>query len=275
MGMERANYDMLIFAILWASIVLLFPLTEKGAYLAVLGLFLTKVYPFVAISSLLRASSGSRRWFWGSILSALVLAILSFQDLRLTAANTPQVVDFSFGYPVGFLWLSESAGFFARLARPALVVFIVMALWWSWPKRRFLVNFLAGVPPHQERLFIAGGAIFAACFAMGASFYYRYTLMLLPLPALFSISQLDGWRKRIASYLLIAIYSGFWLPRITALKYHGGVLHILALVAGALQEMCNWLLFGFFLTCVVAVVVNRLSWPGGGNGWRAWPPSKT
>ncbi len=250
LGLERANLDLPLFCFIFCSIALLARKSDFPGYVGCYGAGLVKFYPIAAIVGVLKPTRESRRWFLITLLAELAFLVLYWEDLSLIARSVPQSVYYSFGHPVAFLVLSNS--FRARalpgqflwkpLTVPVLVAFAVSVLVWTWRWRNRIGELLPSGPDSRAARAASGWGLYALCFTMGASFDYRYVVLLFTVPFVLTLSREHPALRTQAWLYLMALAVTFWLS---------GIAH--SSVVTLLQEVFNWALYAVSLSASILV----------------------
>jgi hypothetical protein len=250
MGIERANYDLALFCLIFLNIRFLDRLSNAGSYAVTFGLGMLKLYPIAAILGLIRKTKKSRILFWLTVVAEAIFIILSFNNLRVVASTTPRATWQSFGYPVAFLIVSgrfKALAWVTKMMLPIFVAVLVTLAYFTLRARQYWLCILNGGDMTYRSLFIAGGAIYTVCFAIGTNFNYRFVFLLFAVPYLFSMQRVDGPQRRTAGLILITLLCVFWLSTVdnrTIIKL--------------LQAGMTWLLFIFFASLCLTILFDSL-----------------
>jgi hypothetical protein len=271
LGVERANSDLVVFALLvlglWlmqhpgaiASTRLLHRLTIPGIAYSILWLAaVLKLFPIVALISALRERPARCAKIVGiGLLLFLVYLAVTLNDIRLINAATPRSTVISYG---SMVWLD-------RLLLPDKLLY-------SWKLQKILtydtLRTLLGTvlvllvtvpclraglaatpsasvtsdqpPTLQLDSFRVGSGIYLATFMLvGNNWDYRLIFLLLTIPQLLAWITGEPRMRPIALLTLGSILLTVWLSRWSWLN---------------LDELCNWFLLGSF-TWLLAATVPR------------------
>ncbi len=255
LGLERANYDLIIFSLVLLNMWLINKWSNGGAYITAFALGLLKIYPVVIILGLVQKTKASLLWFLATVSGEIVFISLTLGQIRDVSRNTQQLPYPSYGYPVAFLFLQSHlhskkippalltvSGF----AFPFLICFCVVVIFFTWRYREHLVAFLSNNRPAERSTFLAGAAVFSMSFAAGLNFNYRLIFLLFTVPHLFAIARKgEAASTRVARRILEILFVVLWLPLCYAKP--AGVLYWL-------ESMLTWVLFGFFTSCCLAAL---------------------
>lgn len=251
LGVERANIDLLVFALLvFATELVGSRRTQMGAYVTAFACAMLKLYPICAFALALREPTWRRA---GAILGAASLGFalylaLIFRDVKAIIAGTPHVKDLSYGCDVLFKQL-QAMGYslnpmYWGLAAVALVTIVtaVLALKGKAPDRRMMLNDCA----------LVGSAIYAGTFVFLSSFNYRLVFLLLLIPQLLLWCRSRSFLRWVAAAGVTTTAYAFWMsaPR-DAVQFIS-------------KECANWLMFA--LSAYLLWLRLRLSlelWRGG------------
>jgi len=243
LGLERANYDLVIFCLVFINLSLVDRWSNGCAYAGAFGLGMLKIFPVVTIIALLRKTKESLRWFAAVIAAELVFVALSLQNIRAVARNSAGGWAGAYGYRVEFLAIDAASKRFKRipahiaphLALPFLFVFFAATVVIAWHKREFLLSFLLKSSHKERTAFLAGAAIFATSFIIGSNYNYRLVFLLFTLPHLFiKLRDSDVQVRRASRYLIGVVFAVFWLTRFWTNP-----------VVATVESGLTWLLFGF------------------------------
>jgi hypothetical protein len=257
LGLERANYDLVIFCLVFINLSLIDRWSNGLAYAGAFGLGLLKIFPVVTILALLRKTKESRRWFAAVIAAELVFVALSLKNLEALARNSGRGWVASYGYRVEFLAVDKASERFKRipanvaphLALPFLCLFCVATVLIAWYKREFLLSFLFKSGDKERVAFLAGAAIFCMTFAIGSNYYYRLIFLLFTVPHLFAtLGDREDWTQRLSRYVLGVVFAVFWL----AWFLHNPI-------TATIESGLTWLLFGFLSATSMAALYSVLS----------------
>lgn len=235
-GIERGNNDLLVFLL----VVLAVRTIDWRSTLSVLLLFLAvvlKLFPVFAAPLLLKLPQRAAvKCLTGLAVAALVYGAITWNDLALIAAGTPQQPLLSYG--ISGIWLNvpPELEFVTKSAS------YLLALGWLFRVARVTShNYQAITENFSICAFRAGAGIYATTFLLGANWDYRLIFLLLTIPALAAWSvtaqaQLRRWSR----CTLVAIFLSLW---------HIVLLAIGPYIAGGFQalffldEAANWTIF--------------------------------
>ncbi|MEY4488504.1 MAG: hypothetical protein RIQ79_1012, partial [Verrucomicrobiota bacterium] len=237
LGLERGNTDFVIFLLMLLALCALGRGKANWAWLTILGAFVLKLYPVVALFSFVRLgwSRAMPRLALG--LAACALYFITFrEELSLAIGNTPKAVLSSYGSTIWIqviAYLANKSSDKIYTATPLLLhvklwaaCLVLVAFTLGWRKTN-----TAETPPPDRHLdgFWLGAIIFAATFIVGASYDYRLIFLLLCVPWLWKrdpSGSRDTLRvKTIASVMLFGclwLNPHWWFP----------LIH--------LREFCTW-----------------------------------
>jgi hypothetical protein len=261
LGIERANYDLAMFCLIFLNISFLDRLSNTASYAAALGLGMLKIFPIATVLALIKETKTSRIAFWLALTAEATFIFLSFNNLRLVASLTPQKWWQSFGYPVAGLLTQQALNNtpwspgdnINTLARATniglltLAVALVILAYFPRRARQYWLHILSSGDMSYRPLFIAGAAIYSFCFVIGTNFNYRLIFLLFTIPYLFSIQRVDGPQRRAAYLILAMLLCVFWLSvfdwRISINLLRAGI---------------TWLLFIVFASVCLRASVDSL-----------------
>ncbi len=255
LGLERANYDLIIFSLVLLNLRIINKWSNGGAYVAAFALGLLKIYPVVTVLGLIRRTKASLLWFLGIVAGEIAFIFLALGQIRDIVRNTLQFAYPSYGYPIAFLFLqarAHSGNIPASLpavsgfAFPFLICFCVVVLLLAWRYREHLAALLSNSRPAERSAFLAGAAVFSLSFASGLNFNYRLIFLLLTVPHLFATRRKgEAGSARVARVILVILFAVLWLP----LGYDrpAGFLFLL-------EAVLTWVLFGFLAACCLAAL---------------------
>ena len=220
LAMERANMDLVVFALLVAAIAVWgrpgYSRTVASPALVLLAA-LAKIYPVFGLAGFL--ASRERRPMLsalgcGAIL--LVWAAVTRDDLRALAATAPQGEYYAYGarilisrtfrviVPGG--WEGGQATTQALAALP--IVLLGIGSWFLVRRRILVVDHDFGT---RTLAFHIGALIYLGTFQIGNNFDYRLVFLLLTLPQLFYWSTSDDARNRLGAVALVSVVVLLWV----------------------------------------------------------------
>jgi len=259
LGLERANYDLLIFCLVFINLSLIDRWSNSWAYATAFGLGLLKIYPVVTILGLLRKTKESLRWFVAVIAAELVFIAFSLKNIHALARNSARGWNSQYGYPVEFLAVGAAGARFRRfpahiasdLALPFLFVFCVVTVLIAWRNREFLLSFLFKSGHKERAAFLAGATIFSVSFALGTNYNYRLIFLMFTVPHLFAaLWNSKDQTQRVSRYLLGVVLAVFWLTWFGSNP-----------ITVTLESGLTWLLFGFLSATSMVALYSALSSP--------------
>lgn len=238
-GLERANQDLILFAIIVVAILLLEGTTAArvaGSAAIVLAALL-KVYPIVLLILLLRERP---RTFLAETVGGLVVIIAciwAYRDEFLAALANIWFTD-TFGFAFGATRLPDGIDeVLARLIRASGMDSTDDARWPSSDAIHFMTSvFLycgtgamamglslskgfasafAQLTLRESMCLVSGAALICACFFAGVSNLYREVYFLLAMPGLFAMSRVSpsrpiAWLARLSGSLALLLM--FYMP---------------------------------------------------------------
>lgn len=260
-GINRANNDLVIFAIVSVALLVLRRRAGGWTALAVLALAVVaalKYYPIAGGLVLLHARN-RREFLLGLSLFGLVL-LLAGPGLARGLANPfalhPEWL-YAFGAPV--LWRNF------HLGNPLLwIVPAVVLLGWSAWRTKAGAAAVAAPSTDEAREFLVGSAFIAGCFFLGASYAYKLVFALWLLPALWRGVRPEPFAgfTRLATWLLYAV---LWFEGLGALAVNlvvsplsprAGAMGIYAILT--IQQVFTWMLVACLLRWIFADVFPRV-----------------
>jgi hypothetical protein len=254
MGLDRANYDLLIFCCVLVNVWLVNRWSNGAAYVTAFGLGLLKIFPVASIAALLRRTKGSLLWFAAIVAAEIAFIASSLKTIHALVRNTPQSAFGAYGYLVGFLYLRDellpvaAARLAPRFAFPFLCVFCVVTFFLAFRYRKYLLHFVCGSGTFERTAFLSGAAIFSATFLIGSNYNYRLIFLLFLVPHLFAmLGHSDDIARRVARYVLVIMLGVFWAPG-----------HFFPLTA-PVETALTWMLFAFLSSTTIAALCLVLS----------------
>jgi len=255
LGLDRANYDLIIFSLVLLNLRVINKWSNGGAYVTAFALGLLKIYPVVMILGLIKKTKASLLWFLATVAAEIAFIFLALGQIRNVARNSPQTVYPSYGFPLAFRFLQSYLQ--SKKVPTALVAasgsaflfltcFCVVVMFLTWRNRERLIALFFSIRPAERSAFFTGAAVFSLSFAAGLNFNYRLIFLLFTVPHLFAILR-DGEAAaaRVGRVILVILFAVLWLP----LFYRGpqGVFYLSEIVL-------TWVLFGFFTSgCLAAL----------------------
>ena len=249
MGVERANADLLIFALVGAAALIYneHKLDRTSGTIALLSLgIVLKLFPMFSVA--LAARFNRRTLAFAIAIGVFSLAYIGviFKYIFLIRSNVPTTFMLSYGYKSVFLGIDQlrtEAGFspfgFADTWVPISVAMLVIMLAAAAALACFRRGRIACVVPNTVAgtAFLFGSGIYCGTYLLGTNFIYRLTFLLLCLPQLQEwVSQKAVDRGRagaVETTLLIAVLCVLWLNG----HSNGHTTFLLV------PQLVNWLLF--------------------------------
>ncbi|MGH3130495.1 MAG: hypothetical protein ACRDNX_06735 [Gaiellaceae bacterium] len=287
LGVERANPDVLVFAIVVAGLLLLRVGSVPGVA-AAHGLLLLaavlKLYPVLAWGPLLRQPRRRLLLGLGGVAAAFaVYALATRHDIRRIGALVPEDVIFSYG--AGILG-DEGAGRIGVLVAGSLAALGLVAL----ARRRG--SPAAGAATEREQrdldLFWAGAGVFLGTYALAHNYNYRLAFCLLTLPQLLRWSRDPQAPVPFAALGVTSVLASLWLgASISAFPLGIGEWWEDVLAGFPYDELVNVLLFGYLAGALVLTLPRPLfsllrpdrrtrpARPGGAHRADRSPPART
>ena len=264
-GLERGNYDLVIFCLVALNLRFINRWSNRCGYVTAYLVGLLKIYPIVTVIGVIQRTKDSLLWFWATVAAEMAFIFLSLRELRAIARNTPQTAYGSYGYPTAFLFLSYHFNHSVLALRapnaafPFLCLFCAVLIFFSWRYREQLFALLFTGWSIERSFFFAGAAVYSASFIVGANFNYRLIFLLFTLPHLFAmLREGDAGQRRMVRLILWMMLAAFWLP-----WWYANPLTV------ALDSGITWLLFSFFAASCLAALYSLF---GKEAGWREAAP---
>jgi hypothetical protein len=274
-GLERANQDLLMFALISIAIVLLersFVFRLLG-YAVILMAALLKFYPAVVFGTVLRENV---RY---AALIAIVVAVVAMTfvmtlhtELMAALANIPMPSTFVPGFgamrlPAGMVLLLDGADvgrvdvWWRTAAYVALLLSaLTLAVWLS--TRPALRQAVSQLFARELLCLMAGGLVMCGCFFAGSSLYYRGVYTLLVSPGLFATARSCPSRSlgrvvRGTTWLLVVLL--FSLPVSRLVRHEFGPIDVQDAPAPTVlywtcRELAWWVVVIVLLAIAAALV---------------------
>ena len=296
-GVERANLDLLVFAVVAGAVscLQLRPGARLAGYAAIVAAGLVKFYPWVLLLLLLRER---RRVFLGlSVAFAAVLAtffLLYRAELARIGANLPTQNPFgdAFGaaqLPTGLVliehalrdplgpWGAGEAAIWMVATAALYAAALLGALRIGGDAR--LRRAVARLAPREAVCLAAGAMLLCGCFFAGTSVGYRAVFLLFALPGLLALARVAeaGRLSRRLRYavafalvllwalpvqrLVAAAVGPFWAPS-GVIPHPLGTL-LLGAAVWLLREALWWWLITVLLAMVLRSVLDSRTWRQG------------
>lgn len=269
LGVERGNADLLVFAFLVVSLLLLRGRSSAARMAGHGALTLTamlKLFPAFALVVLLRKAERRRLAGLAAVaLGFLAYVLVTLDDVRTIFRVVPQATWFSYGAEVG---PDSLRGWLARnvwgalgdepvglLATPLLLLLASGAATLIGWRQQKLVDWRrqderGNLPSLATDAFIAGAAVYAGSFAVMRNWDYRLTFLLLTLPQLARWSWERPAPVPFPRFTLVTVLAALWLADTVD-------------PARPLDEIANWLAFAGLTAGLTALLLSsRLSAPG-------------
>lgn len=239
LGLERANFDLLVFGALAITCFL----APRTVPLAVVPLCALKIFPIFALSGAVSTDRPPRLRLWAFASAGCLAAILlALPDLAAIRQSTPFRVLNSWGAATLPLRLNTHS-WLAALQLAGLLVFL-SGLAWGLLRRQSLDTGPDSEPKTVAATIAAG--IFSGCYFLGTNFDYRLLFLLLAAPWLLQMaSRPVASTDRAWSVLALTLIGvAFWGD---ALARRSDVLDaplwlVDELAPAALLGACGWIL---------------------------------
>ncbi len=250
LGFERANVDLIFFALIATSLLLVdrYPLASLSVFLiGILG----KIFPLFAAGIFFENKASKRSWLYP--LLAFLVTIFYFAatwlDMLHIFQTTQKGTELSYGIYVLPDFLQRELGiYFPYLFVFFLVFSVIVAIIASIFG---LVNsYHAPVINYREaRFFLAGAGIFIGTFFLGNNWDYRLMFTLFCVPALSHWAQSHSKLRTPARIALISLLISCWYLVIDRLFGGGRGTYLLVFF---MDEAANWLLFSLLTMFYIA-----------------------
>jgi hypothetical protein len=257
LALERANMDVVLFALLVLAVVLWRRGTDLSMALSpllVLVAAIGKLYPVFGLPAYAFLRNRRAALVAGiSGLAFLAYVALTFGDVKTVASTATQGQYYSYGARiligqayhtlVGHNW--QGASLVAQAIAMTLLL-LLATLVWVWCRRRLgPATQRASQPPTSALLaFYLGALIYLGTFAVFKNYDYRLVYLLLTLP------QLIGWIRRgqpggplpvVASLALSAVLLDLWIGALSE------QLHLA-------DELMAWAVAGLLIACAAGSI---------------------
>ncbi|HEX2854939.1 MAG TPA: hypothetical protein VHO24_17020 [Opitutaceae bacterium] len=221
MAVQRANNDLVVFVLMSVALVCFRGsrpvVSALGVVLLAAGAAM-KYYPLAAVVVLLHARTRRELAAWFALYAFVLLlawpALIKGLGSASRFSPTPEWL-YAFGAPV------LARDFHATHPAFWIVPSVLLFSWAIWKAFGDEPGARADAPARaQHREFIAGSALIAGCFFLGASYVYKLIFSVWLLPWLWRATiapPLDRWR-RITAWLLIAV---LWTEGLFAVVING------------------------------------------------------
>lgn len=242
LGVERANIDLLLFALLSLALVFLIRRSLRIWFFAVVILCsVLKLYPICGLALALRERTRSAIAILASGLGIFLFYVFTIRrDIKAIVASTPEAFFPAYGRRLLFRVLESygfnvDPGFDSAVLAAALIAIAVLITLRTYPPQ-----FSGGA---AEKM-VVGMAIYAGTFLMLNSFSYRLVFLLFAVPQLLYWCEEKGSYRPFAYTVLVAMGLTLWFSA-PALPWQFFV-----------KESANWFLFG-----VAAFLLLQISRP--------------
>lgn len=257
-ALERANTDLLVFALLVAAAAAFERRPALGASVVGLASAL-KLFPIAALAVALERRPLARRAGAGVLVAFALYFVAIRGDLERIAANTQHWPPLSHGVALAPAWASRSLGVAPwaawSLTLAALIAAGVFAL-----RLRALEHPHAPLSAPQSSALRIGAGVHVGAFLLGSNFDYRLIFLALATPGLAVWAEAPSARLRwLARAALTAIVACVW-----SLAWRGPLGALCgSFAANALEEGASWLCWAL-MACVLAVATPLSA--GGSEG---------
>lgn len=236
LAVERANMDLVVFAILVAAIAAWarpgYVRTVASPALVLLAA-LAKVYPVFGLAGFL--ASRERRPMLTAVGCGaifLVWAVVTRDDLIALAERAPQGEYYSYGARIllsrAFRLIAPGGwegGQTTTQVIAALPIALLGLASWIWVRRRIVVaDHNLGA---RTLAFHIGALVYLGTFLIGNNFDYRLVFVLLTLPQLFAWTSSDDARNRLGAVALVSVVVLLWVGSLSRF-------------VGTLDELFSW-----------------------------------
>lgn len=215
LGIERGNFDLLMFDILAIAIYLIEwqrIRVRMGGYACIMVAAILKLFPAFAFLTL--AKEGKHRWLLVSITAAIlaVYGMATFHDIITMMTVAPRDVHYSYGASVLVEGVNLSLS--ATKTNPFPVQLAVLIAGLVLFSGVFLARHSKENEFSDERhanAFLAGAAIFLGSFIiLGNNFDYRLIFLLFTIPQLLTWTERLGGIGRLSLMAIVAIALRLW-----------------------------------------------------------------
>lgn len=259
LGVERANADLLLFALVVAAIHV-FRRGSAGrlvAYVLLLVAAVLKLYPALAWGVLLRQSRRLALISGGVIVGLFATYVVAtFDTIRVISEVVSQIVPVQYGADVGIdslqswaadkaglSWLAETGDWLTAVTLAAGVAAIAGIAW----RRRSLGEVVRRSIDVHTDAFVAGAGIYVFSFILWHNWDYRLIFLLMTLPQLVVWTRASQSPVPVPRLTLVALLGTLWLsvPLTVDLGFWNPALDFITLddLGLSLDEVLNWVLF--------------------------------
>lgn len=262
LGVERANVDLLLFAMLVTALAIFrrSRLGRGAGYSLLLLAAVLKLFPVFAWGVLLRQSR--RLVLWSGLLMVALFAVYvvaTFDTIQTIEQVVWQVIPVSYGADVGvdsvqsfsadkgsLDWLEGMGDWLTGVCVLAGAAAIGLI---SWRRRALGVSLSRRAEGRELHFdaFVAGAGIYVASFALWHNWDYRLIFLLLALPQLIAWARISPSPVPAPRLTLAALFGTLWLsePLTANVGFWVAPFDFLTLESLnlSLDEVCNWFLF--------------------------------
>jgi hypothetical protein len=245
LALNRANNDLVIFAIIGAPLLLfrgsIAPWKSTVLALALLLATGLKYYPIVAIAAFaVLAPSMKRGLVLSGITLAAVLVLLVFERSSLARSDFafPDSV-YLFGSPI--IWRAIGT---SRILALALSTAIVGCTAFLLVRRGLTTGLRDEGPTHERWMFTIGSLLLIGCFLAGTSFAYRLVFSIWVWPWLW-MKATTPFNSNVAKIALASVILSLWQDGLFCAGIHLGLFHAppeLEVIWRYATQPVNWLL---------------------------------
>lgn len=203
LAVERANNDVLVFALLAAAAATLTRRPRSGATLLGIAAAL-KLYPIFAIAALAGAPRRAALWLTGLLAAAFAGYLLLLRsDLAAIRDHSLAWNRISYGITQLPDALAANTGWPRAPLLAAAIAAVAATTLFTLPARRRI--HLPATDEHALAAFRVGAAVFLGTFCLGSNFDYRLLCLLLTVPQLVDWCTATRGRVRLAVRALTAL----------------------------------------------------------------------
>ncbi|MFN8368484.1 MAG: glycosyltransferase 87 family protein [Candidatus Kapaibacterium sp.] len=251
LAVERGNNDLVIVSLIVTAIAMgssksVYPVVKTILqYVMLLCAAVLKLYPFVAIVSLLNFKD--KRSMYAVLFCTMLFAVYCFvtlEDIRQIGKVVPAAISTSFGAMVIPDYILIKCAKFGVVIPQGFVKVITLVLCCVAPLfalRKNILNVqqtLIDYTTFSGRLWMASATIFCTVFVLGHNFDYRLVFLLLSLPQLFRWIE---HQSNVASIVLSCIVLLLWMSFHISPQYS-----LFKDAMNMANELVAWVLFSLF-----------------------------
>lgn len=250
LGVERANVDILFFALLTFALLVI----DLSPWIAVTLLVISSIFKLFPIFGVASLFDEKRKSIWLALLSGvafILYLLLTFKDLPVLFGGTAKGDFSSYGVTVLALKVFRETGWNSTLINAIFYLLAItilgLAIYAGYRWQYSCVD-------HNNRnirAFRMGAAIYVGTFLIGNNWDYRLVFLLFTIPQLLQWSQGTGKISSIAKITTLGIFISLWHFAIYALI---SLIPHAALLGYLLDEAVNWATFGLLSYCLVATL---------------------